>query len=56
MQWVSNLFLSGANDDSLILSTWNKQNNNIENWYYNAGCWADDPLSSNRRYICEKND
>ena len=51
MQWVSNLFLSGANDDSLILSTWNN------NWdLYNAGCWADDPLSSNRRYICEKND
>ena len=48
--------MNGANEDSLLLGTWNQYHDHA-NWdIYNAGCWADGPLSSNYRYICEKND
>ena len=47
MEWVSNwVGIGGASNDGVIFNT--------DNSVY-AGSWTDSPITTVRRYICEKN-
>ena len=50
MDWIAKFhvpWMTGASDDGLLFGTYDDER---------AGTWADEPITTSRPYICEKND